>query len=44
MNPVCADNIAISEVDTSMSFQVEMCCIFQWTFCPELNIEKVRVE
>ncbi len=44
MNPVCAGNIALSEVDTWMSFHLENVRNVFWRFCPELTIEKIRVE
>jgi hypothetical protein len=42
VNPVCAGNIALSEVDTWMSFQLENVRIFFRRFCPQLTIEKIR--
>jgi hypothetical protein len=41
---VCAGKIADSEVDTWLPFQVENVLHFFGKFCPELTIEKIRVD
>ena len=44
MNAVCAGSIAFSDVDTWMYLQLENVLHSFLKICPELTIEKIRVD